>query len=117
VTAGTESSQSPATRSPLGAAAARLRDSARWLVVTFGAVVAVVFAGVTVSRFGDVDPDTARVQFWVAVAGALVALFGALAALLTSMSLAAASTVSLTDLCPRESKTNSSLTPIFAPGS
>ena len=82
----------------LGAAADRLRESARWLVLTSGAVAAVVFAGVGLSRFGDLDPDTDTPEFWWALAGAAAALVGAFAALLTTMSLAAASTVTAQDL-------------------
>lgn len=81
-----------------GAAADRLRESARWLVLTSGAVAAVVFAGVGLSRFGELDVDTEAAQFWWAVTGAAVALLGALGALVTTMSLAAASTVTLRDL-------------------
>ncbi|MGB9377729.1 MAG: hypothetical protein WCB04_09485 [Mycobacteriales bacterium] len=84
--------------SNLATAADRLREAARWLVITFGAVVAVVFAGIGISRFGDIDPATAPLRFWLAVAGAALALVGALWALLTSMSLAAASTVSVAEL-------------------
>jgi hypothetical protein len=67
-------------------------------VITFGAIAAVVFAGISISRFGDLDPDTAPLLFALAVLGAGFALTGALAALLVSMSLAAASTMSVSDL-------------------
>ncbi len=88
----------------LGRAADRLRDAARWLVVSFGAVAAVVFAGITVTRFGDLDPQAAPGLFATALAGAVAAMVGALAALLLSISLASASIVSLADLTdPRRS--------------
>ncbi len=88
-----------ATPSSLGPAADRLRESARWLVIAFGAVAAVVFAGIGIAGFGSVDPDTAPAQFWTALLGAAAALLGVLGALLVAMSLAAASTVSVAELC------------------
>lgn len=80
----------------LGAAAERLRQAARWLVVGFGAVAAAVFTGVSVSDFGNVARDTA--PFWIAVGCAGVALIGTLTAMLIAMSLAGASTVSVHEL-------------------
>lgn len=87
-----------AATGPLSLAADRLRESARWLVVAFGAVAAVVFAGIGVSRFGDLDPDTAPGIFFLAVLAALLSVVGALGALFVAMGLAAASTVSVSDL-------------------
>ena len=81
-----------------GAAADRLREAARWLVITFGAVAAVVFVGISVSRFGDLELEANRAEFWYAIGGALLAIGGTLAALLTAMSLAAASTITVNDL-------------------
>jgi hypothetical protein len=89
-----------AESSPLGPAADRLRESARWLVIAFGAVAAVVFAGIGIAGFGSVDPDTAPTQFWFALVGACCALLGVLAALLVAMSLAAASSLSIAELLP-----------------
>jgi hypothetical protein len=82
----------------LAAAADRLRDAARWLVISFGAVAAVVFAGIAVSRFGDLDPETSIKLFLLAAAAALAALVGALSALLIAVSLAGASSISLQQL-------------------
>lgn len=90
--------------SPLGLAADRLRESARWLVIAFGAVAAVVFAGIGIAGFGSVDPDTAPVQFWAALIGAACALLGVLGALLTAMSLASASSLSIAELLPEPGK-------------
>jgi hypothetical protein len=67
-------------------------------VLAFGAVAAVVFAGISISGFGNVDPDTAPAQFRFAVGGAAAAPLGVLGALLVAMPLAAASTVSAADL-------------------
>jgi hypothetical protein len=89
----------PATTSPLGPAADRLRESARWLVIAFGAVAAVVFTGISIAGFGSVDPDTSPAQFWTALVGAGAALLGVLGALLVAMSLAAASSLSIAELC------------------
>lgn len=83
---------------PLRDAADRLREAARWLVLTFGAVVAVVFAGISISRFGELDPAGMPLRFTVAAVGGAMALSGALAALLIAMSLASASTVTIADL-------------------
>jgi len=95
-----EKTETPAPRAaPLASAADRLRESARWLVITFGAVAAVVFAGITVAGFGSVDIDTAPAQFWTAVAAIVIALAGVATALLDTMSLAAASSVTIEELC------------------
>ncbi|HEV7651446.1 MAG TPA: hypothetical protein VGP26_25115 [Actinophytocola sp.] len=92
--------EKPAAAAPpsLGPAADRLREAARWLVIAFGAVAAVVFAGISISGFGGVDPETAPIQFWTAAGGAAGALLGVLAALLIAISLASASTISVADL-------------------
>jgi uncharacterized membrane protein len=90
-----------ATTSPLAPAADRLRESARWLVIAFGAVAAVVFTGIGIAGFGSLDPDTAPTQFWTALVGAGAALVGVLGALLVAMSLAAASTLTIAELCAR----------------
>jgi hypothetical protein len=91
-------SPAPAPQQPLSKAADRLRDSARWLVVTFGAIAVVVFAGISFSRFGELGPGTEPGLFVLAIGGAVAALVGALGALFVSMSLAAASNVSTKDL-------------------
>jgi hypothetical protein len=86
------------TGSDLGAAADRLREAARWLVVTFGAVAAVAFAGISASRVDSIDLDTGRAEFWWATGSLAAAVLGIVAALLIAMSLAAASTVTVADL-------------------
>lgn len=111
-----------ASTAPLSLAADRLRESARWLVVAFGAVAAVVFAGIGVSRFGDLDPRTAPGLFAIAAIAALLAIVGALGAMVVAMALAAASTVSVADLLdtdPDKSVTSAKNTiakaPLLAP--
>lgn len=95
-----EKTEAPAPQAaPLAAGADRLRESARWLVISFGAVAAVVFAGITVAGFGSVDIDTAPVQFWIAFAAIVAALVGVATALVDTMSLAAASSVTIEELC------------------
>ena len=95
-----DSSVSKSAGSPLATAADRLRDAARWLVISFGALVAVVFAGIGISNLGKLDPTIAPQQFWLALAGAGLALIGAVTALGIAVSLAAAGTVSVYDLDP-----------------
>jgi len=79
---------------PLDKAADRLRDSAKWLVAAFGAVAAVVFAGLTVADLGAVTGH----RLTIALIGATVAIAGIIAALSMAMRLAGASTTSLDDL-------------------
>lgn len=76
----------------------RLRESAKWLVASFGAAAAVVLAGINFSSIGSLSPDAPNFRFPVAVGGSVLALTGVLVALLSAMSLASASTVSLDDL-------------------
>ena len=63
------------------AAADRIRDSAKWLVATFGAVGAVVFAGIALSDLGHVSDGRlfmAAIGFAVAAAlGVIVAIVAA----------------------------------------
>ncbi|MEQ6902980.1 hypothetical protein [Nocardioides sp. YIM 152588] len=93
-----EQAAPPAPDAPLAQAADRLRSAARWLVISFGAVAAVAFAGISLSRFGDLDPGASPVLFGVAVLGAVAALAGVLGAMVVAMGLAAASTVDAGDL-------------------
>lgn len=104
----TKGDDAPASAStaPLSQAADRLRDSARWLVVAFGAVAAVVFTGIGVSRFGDLDPRLAPGLFAIAALSALLAVVGALGAMVVAMSLAAASTLSVADLLDNDPDTS-----------
>ena len=88
----------PASVSSLDRGADRLRESAKWLVAAFGASAAVVLAGINFSSIGSLRPDAPDFRFPVAVAGSVLALGGILGALLASISLASASTVTVEDL-------------------
>lgn len=88
----------PASITSLDRGADRLRESAKWLVASFGAAAAVVLAGINFSSIGSLAPDAPDFRFPAAVAGSLLALAGILGALLASMSLASASTVTVDDL-------------------
>jgi hypothetical protein len=83
---------------PLDKAADRLRDSAKWLLASFGAVAVVVFAGLTAADVGQLDGDTPDHRLAIAIAGATAAVVGVVAALVQAMRLAGASTTSLEDL-------------------
>ena len=95
--------QKPAAGNPLDKAADRLRDSAKWLVAAFGAVAAVIFAGLTVADLGALSGDTPGYRLALALTGAGAAIVGIVAALSQAMRLAGASTTSLDDLT-RETK-------------
>lgn len=82
----------------LDRAADRLRDSAKWLVAAFGAVAAIIFAGLTVADLGALDGDTPGYRLAIALVGATAAIGGIVAALGVAMRLAGASTTSLDDL-------------------
>jgi hypothetical protein len=96
--AGSDQPAAPASVSSLDRGADRLRESAKWLVASFGAAAAVVLAGINFSSIGSLAPDAPDFRFPVAVAGSVLALAGILGALLASMSLASASTVTVDDL-------------------
>jgi hypothetical protein len=83
---------------PLDSAADRLRDAAKWLLASFGAVAVVVFAGLTVADLGDLDGDTPGYRLQIAVVAAAAAIIGIVAALSHAMGLAGAATTSLDDL-------------------
>lgn len=76
----------------------RLRNSARWLLASFGAVAVVIFAGLTVADFGELNGDTPGFRLTIAIAGAAAAIGGIVAALERAMRLAGASMTSLEDL-------------------
>src|SRR4051812_46896367 len=82
----------------LAGAATRLRDAAKWLVVSAGAVAAVIFAGISLTGLGNLSSDSPNHRLVLAILGAAAAVAGSLTALVTSMSLAAASTVTAHDL-------------------
>lgn len=96
--AGSDEPATPASVSSLDRGADRLRDSAKWLVASFGAAAAVVLAGINFSSIGSLRPDAPDFRFPAAVAGSVLALAGILGALVASMSLASASTVTVDDL-------------------
>lgn len=83
---------------PLDEAADRLRESAKWLVAAFGAVAAVIFAGLTVADLGGLDGETPGYRLQIALGGAGAAIIGIVGALAQAMRLAGASTTSLEDL-------------------
>jgi hypothetical protein len=83
---------------PLDKAADRLRDSAKWLLASFGAVAVVVFAGLSAADLGQLDGDTPGYRLAAAVVGAAASILGVVAALVRAMRLAGASTTSLEDL-------------------
>ena len=60
------------------AAADRVRDTARWLIVSFAAVGGILVAGSQLSSLGTLGPTDLR--FWLALAGAVVALTAVVAA-------------------------------------
>jgi hypothetical protein len=86
------------TPDPITRAADRLRDSAKWLIATFGAVGAVVFAGVSISNINKIDAHHDAIRLYVAIVAAAVAIVGVTLALARAVYLAGASTTSLKDL-------------------
>ncbi len=61
------------------AAANRVRDTAKWLIVSFAAVGGVLVAGSQLSSLGSLRAQDPR--FWVALTGAVVALTGVVVAI------------------------------------
>lgn len=72
-------SEQTSSANRLGGAIDRLRETAKWLIVSFAAVGGVVVAGSQLSDLGTLDTGTGR--FWIALLGALVALGGVTAAI------------------------------------
>ncbi|EMY36146.1 hypothetical protein D477_000645 [Arthrobacter crystallopoietes BAB-32] len=70
----------------------RIRETAKWLTVTLGAVGGVVIAGTQFSNLGAIQPGSWR--FWVVLAGAVLAAAGA--AVILSAAVKAATTPLLT---------------------
>jgi hypothetical protein len=66
---------------PFAAAADRIRDSAKWLIATFGAVGAAVFAGIALSDLGRVSDVR---LFVVAVGFAVIAALGVILAIVAA---------------------------------
>jgi hypothetical protein len=93
----------------LASAADRLRDSAKWLIASFGAAAAVVVAGISLSDIGKLSTDTPGHRLAIAVIGTFAGVLGVLGALATAMSLAAASIVTIDDLGKKPRPWKSSL--------
>jgi hypothetical protein len=79
-------------------AAERLRDAAKWLIGAFGAVAAVIFAGLTASNLGKLTTETPGHRLTLALVGAVVAIVGIAYALAVAIRLASASTITVRDL-------------------
>lgn len=109
----TQDGQESATGdSGLRAAADRLRDSAKWLIASFGAAAAVVLVGVSISDLERLSGDTPGYRLAIAIGGAVAGIVGTLGALSQAISLAAASSVTVEDLRARPRRWRRSL--IFA---
>jgi hypothetical protein len=94
----TQQDTSATAQSGLAAAADRLRSSAKWLIASFGAVAAVVVAGISLSDLGGLSGDTPGYRLAWAVGGAFAAIVGVLGALARAIALAAASAMTIDDL-------------------
>lgn len=89
----------------LAAGADRLRGANQWLIGSAGAVAAVVFAGISISGLNGVEGSYRR----IAIVAAIVALVSIIGALVTTMWLAGASTVTVLDLEQPVGKTHGAL--------
>ncbi|MDP9135593.1 MAG: hypothetical protein M3N56_12300 [Actinomycetota bacterium] len=82
------------TEDALAASAERLRETAKWLVVAFASVGALIFAGLELKDVGALDArDTA-----IAIAGVATALAGVVLVIVSAAGVLAAGRVPLTDL-------------------
>lgn len=81
---------------PLQAAADRIRETAKWLTVSLGALGTVLVAGSQLSGLGSLEPSSDR--FTVAVVGAIVAGVGAAIILAATALIAATPAVALDTL-------------------
>lgn len=82
--------------------AERLRTTAKWLVVSAGAVAAVVVAGLNFADIGKLTPESPDYRLWIALAGAAIAFGGITWMLVATVALAGASTVGVRELRGRD---------------
>src|SRR4051812_30394410 len=94
---GEDAARAPAA-GRFGGPAERLRTTAKWLVVSAGAVAAVVVAGLNFADIGKLTPATEDYRLWVALAGAVAAVSGIGWMLYATVALAGASTVGVAEL-------------------
>jgi hypothetical protein len=83
---------------PLQGAADRIRETAKWLTVSLGALGTVLVAGSQLSSLGALDPSSGR--FVAAIVGAAIAGLGAAAILAATAVTATTPAVSLSTLGP-----------------
>lgn len=83
-------------KAPLGEAATRIRDTAKWLTVSLAVLGGVLTAGTQLSSVGSLVPWSFR--FWVAVVAGILAALGAGLILLKAVKTATTSAVSLQTL-------------------
>lgn len=88
-----ETSPESSPASPWQVAAERLRSTARLFVVSLGSVAVVVVAGLSLTGLSTLNPVSVGFKF--AVAGALLAILGAVIMLALAMRLASASAVTM----------------------
>ena len=72
--------EAPKATTPLAAASDRIRSTAQWVVVTFGAVAGVMLAGLQLTSLGETegsDRTTAVVGYALAVGGIVVVILAA----------------------------------------
>ena len=79
--------------SPLSDAAARIRETAKWLTVSLAALGGVLTAGTQLSSIGSLPPGSER--FWIAVVGGIVTAIGAGIILMKSVETATTPAISL----------------------
>lgn len=80
----------------LKAASDRIRETAKWLTVTLGAVGALLLAGTQLSNIGEIEVGSQR--FFIAMLGGAVAAAGTIAVLIASVLVATTPVMSLTRL-------------------
>ena len=83
---------------PFQSANERIRDAAKWLIAASAAVGAILVAGSQLSSIGRLQPGP---RLWVAIAGAVLALWGVVAAIWTAVRLMLPVQVTLQDVQAR----------------